>query len=233
MTLKMQRSLVVVVAGLFALASVSAPAAAKAKAPNVGAKLSADKHPAAASVEAMHTAERLLRYGYANKDPLALIAGAKIKRAASAAEGQFERVSGKPGATKSKADAYSVEAALAEAKNLAAGRADLIALADDVASSGARGAVGGGKYTTTVVDNRAVDNFKVRFRGGEPARIVVSGDGDSDLDLYVYDENDNLVCSDDDSSDDMICGWTPSWTGTYTVRVKNRGMANRYTLVTN
>jgi hypothetical protein len=78
-----------------------------------------------------------------------------------------------------------------------------------------------------------VDTFKVRFRGDEPARIAVSGDGDSDLDLYVYDENGNLVCSDTDDSDDMYCGWTPSWTGTFTVRIKNRGAANRYKLVTN
>jgi hypothetical protein len=232
MTLNIKRFSVMVVAGLFVAASVPAFAGMK-RMPNVGDKVSSEKHPVAASVETLHTAEMLLRYGYANKDPLALITGAKMKKASGATETVFERLSGKPGAAKSKADVYSVEAALAEARTLAAGRADLIGLADDVAKMGGRGAVGGGKTTTTVVDNRAVDNFKVRFEGGEPARIVVSGDGDSDLDLYVYDENDNLVCSDNDSSDDMICSWTPRWTGTFKVRVRNMGMANRYTLVTN
>ena len=36
------------------------------------------------------------------------------------------------------------------------------------------------------------DLYKIAFRGGEVARAAVSGDGDTRLDLYVYDENGNL-----------------------------------------
>lgn len=232
MALQLKRLAVLVVATAAAFAIIPAHAAAK-KGLNAGTKMSSENHPDAASVESMRTADLLLRYGYTNKDPLALIAGAKIMKAAGGIDAVAERISGKPGAAKDKPDIMTVEAALARARELAVGRADIIGLADDVAKSGGRGAVGGPKITRTVVNTRAIDNFRVKFRGEEPARIVVSGDGDSDLDLFVYDENGNQVCADTDSTDDMACSFTPAWTGTFTVRVKNLGLANRYVLMTN
>lgn len=109
----------------------------------------------------------------------------------------------------------------------------MVAIADDVAKAGERGAVSGPGRRRTVVGNRMTDQFRVTFRGGESARVLVSGDGDSDLDLFVYDDNGNLICRDDDSTDDMICGFTPRWTGTFTIRVKNLGAANEYVIVHN
>jgi hypothetical protein len=72
------------------------------------------------------------------------------------------------------------------------------------------------------------------FRGGETAVVRVKGDGDSDLDLYVYDENGNLVGADRDSTDNCLVIWKPRWTGKFTIKVVNCGpMANRYQLRTN
>jgi hypothetical protein len=122
---------------------------------------------------------------------------------------------------------------LDRAKALAAGRADLIALADDVAKSGSRGAVGGPKSTRTVVRGGDTDQFRIKFEGGEPAAVGISGDGDSRLDLYVYDENGNQVCSRVGPGDDAVCRFQPRWTGPFIVRVVNRGMANEYRLLTN
>jgi len=211
--------------------SVMAVQAAEKKGANKGAPVAATT--SSAAVDSLATAAALVRYGDAKKDPVALIAAARIMADAGATQSKAERTSGKAGDAKNKSPVASTEAVLARAKALAGDRADLIALADDVAKASSRGGVNGPGRARTVVTRGAVDNFRVTFRGGEPARVLVSGDGDSDLDLYVYDENGNLICRDIDRTDDMICGWTPRYTGPFTIRVKNLGMANEYVIVHN
>lgn len=208
-------------------AAGSAPAAAAKKAPNV-AKNGKNRSESASAVEAVAAAQGMVRYGDSAKDPLALIAAAKALKNLAGKDSTSERVSGKPAEAKNKPDSMSVEAILSRAKALANGRQDIVALADDVAKEGARGALNGPGIARTVVRGGAVDNFRVVFRGGEPARVLVSGDGDSDLDLYVYDQYGNRVCSDTDATDEMLCGWTPRETGPFIIRVRNLGVANQY-----
>jgi len=88
---------------------------------------------------------------------------------------------------------------------------------------------GPGQVRTAVGDG-GHDEYVVRFRGGETAQVAVAGDGDSDLDLFVYDENGDLVCSDEDKTDRMFCSWQPETSGYYTIRVKNFGMENLYVM---
>jgi hypothetical protein len=96
------------------------------------------------------------------------------------------------------------------------------------------GAVGGPKGRKAVVRAFATDTYVVRFVGGELAMVGVEGDGDTDLDLYVYDETGKLVVADEDDTDLCLVRWTPRWTGTFTIRVVNRGAgSNRYTILTN
>ena len=96
------------------------------------------------------------------------------------------------------------------------------------------GAVPGPKRTDERVQARSTDSYAVIFRQGEIARVALSGDGDTDLDLYVYDESGNLVASDDDELDDCYVSWAPRWTGRFTIKVVNRGyVANDYTILTN
>jgi hypothetical protein len=96
------------------------------------------------------------------------------------------------------------------------------------------GAVGGPRRHVDVVAAYSIDTYHIAFRAGELAFVVVSGDGDTDLDLYVYDANGNLIASDSDPSDDCVVGFTPRWTGSFTIRIVNRGpFANRYVLATN
>lgn len=232
MALQFNRARVLAVASLVCLAAASAHAQTK-KPANVGKPVSAAKSETAEAVEAISIADLLVRYGYVKKDPLALITAAKIKKEAGGTESKATRVGGTAGDAKNQPDALSVDTILARAKEMAGGRADLIALADDVAKSGTRGATSGPAGTRTVVRTRAVDSFRVTFRGGEPARVMVSGDGDSDLDLFIYDEHGNRVCTDDDSGDTAICAWTPRYTGPFTIRVRNLGVANEYRIVHN
>lgn len=184
-------------------------------------------------VESMSTAYALIRYGEQNKDPLALISAARILQTVGASPFRGERAGGTPGEAKSPTDSRSVESLLLRAKTMAGNRADIVALADDVAQAGARGRVEGPGRTRSVVNTRATESYRLNFRGGERALVLVSGDGDSDLDLFVFDENGNLICKDDDQTDDMVCAWTPRWTGTFRVQIRNLGVANEYVMATN
>ena len=96
------------------------------------------------------------------------------------------------------------------------------------------GAVGGLIRHWDAVAPYSTDTYHISFRGGEVAYVFVSGDGDTDLDLYVYDANGNPIAADTDYSDDCVVRFVPRWTGSFTIRIVNRGpFANRYLLATN
>jgi hypothetical protein len=84
------------------------------------------------------------------------------------------------------------------------------------------------------VDANSSVRYATTFLGGEMAEVVIMGDGDTDLDLFVYDENGNLVASDTDETDFGVCRWTPNWTGEFTVVVTNLGSVyNEFDIATN
>jgi hypothetical protein len=65
------------------------------------------------------------------------------------------------------------------------------------------------------------DIYTTNFRGGEGAAVLVIGDGDTDLDLFVYDANNRLVVSDISASGHCYVAWLPRLTATYHVVVSN------------
>ncbi len=148
------------------------------------------------SVQQIHLAHSLIEYGRKNKAPEALITAARILAANGTVElEQKPTHEAAPGAatgeSKDKpACDNSPRALLQEAKELSGNNPAVVALANSVELS--RGAVGGPKRTVDVVEPLEADVYKITFRGGETARVAVSGDGDTRLDLYVYDENGNL-----------------------------------------
>ena len=72
------------------------------------------------------------------------------------------------------------------------------------------------------------------FSGAQLAEAGIVGDGSSDLDLIVYDENDHLVCRSTGISDREYCRWWPRWTGPFRIEIQNLGaVANLYRLATN
>lgn len=78
------------------------------------------------------------------------------------------------------------------------------------------------------------DTYRILLRGGERAYIEVIGDGDTDLDMFVYDEEGYLVGSDTDSTDHCLVVLSPRWSSEFRVEVRNFGRVyNCYRLRTN
>lgn len=201
--------------------------------------------PQAQAVQLAALADQLATYGDKKKDAMALIMAAKIQSEVGVQPTKHERTSqpGK-GADKGKGEKAgtapqprdnSVAGLVARAKQYAGDRKDLIALADDVAKAGARGVVTGPKGGSYTVEARAADIFSnAVFRGGEVAAVAIRGDGDTDLDLVVIDENGNVICRADGPTDREACEWYPRWTGPYRIEVRNLGSVwNRYRILTN
>jgi hypothetical protein len=109
-------------------------------------------------------------------------------------------------------------------------------IASAAVSTAFAGAVGGPRVNSQggFVSGRSTDAYSIAFHEGEIARIVISGDGDSDLDLIVKDRFGNVVCRAEGSTDDEVCRFVPDETARYRVEVRNLGrMPNAYSFRTN
>lgn len=197
---------------------------------------------ASPEVSALRTAMDLAKYGYEVESSSALIEAANILASVptQALEAEIEQGAENPneGAKAEKAQITPAQL-LADARNLTEdatilAMADMVAAKLEAAAEGTRGAVGGAKYAYGSVAAHSYTYYNQKFWADEIAEIVVSGDGDTDLDLYVYDENGNLITSDTDYTDDCYVRFCPRWTGLFRIKIVNRGgVYNRYAIVTN
>src|SRR5688500_1679239 len=93
------------------------------------------------------------------------------------------------------------QAMIAAARSMAGDNANVSALATQLQNrlaAGAKGAVGGPRSTVDRVLSNTTDIWEISFRGGERGSIRVDGDGDTDLDCYVYNSAGTLVAYDND-----------------------------------
>ena len=117
-------------------------------------------------------------------------------------------------------------------KQLAA--AGVIAAALGTAPAVPAGTLGGHESHEDRVLASDTDTYSLWFTGDELAGVVVIGDGDTDLDLRVYDESGNLVASDTDWTDFCVVFWTPGRSGTFRIEIENLGdVYNAYILAVN
>jgi hypothetical protein len=67
--------------------------------------------------------------------------------------------------------------------------------------------------------------LRIVFKANELAEFFVIGDGDTDLDLFIYDANGKVVAKDEDpadrASDLCVCRWTPDREQEYKIVIKN------------
>src|SRR5436305_1740890 len=92
--------------------------------------------------------------------------------------------------------------------------------------------LGGAVHKLDIVLANATDTHEVTLVAGRAVTVMAIGDGDTDLDLFVYDPAGNLVGSDTDLTDTCLVKVNPRVDGKYTIKVKNLGrVGNRYALV--
>lgn len=202
----------------------------------------AEPTPQVQAVERAELATELAAYGRENGSAMALIVAAEIQAQVGARRTERESTSESLGSDSSGPETskaedssdVSVEAWLGEARELAGSNAALNAAIERVASLESRGRVEGPLYHVGRAERRTRHWYTLNFRGGEPAVISVTGDGDTDIDLYVYDQNGNQICRDLGLTDRARCQWTPAWTGSFRVAVANLGYVwNRFVMLTN
>ena len=232
MTIRMRT--IFAAAGLAGALAVSGQIAALAE---EGTNVSQDEAQSGEPVAKLYAMARdLVEYGRKNNDPLSLIVAAGMRQQVALTE--VDRTPTNEGAGTAEPDdtpELTVEAILDEAKSISGDDDMIVALADDVMASATKGRSVGPGYNVVTLPGGTTDNyFGVSFDGSKYAEVYAEGSGRTNLDLYIYDENGNLICSDTDSSDVAYCGWTPKWTGAFDIKVINRGGAsNRYALITN
>lgn len=183
-------------------------------------------------VELIALSGDLYQYGVDNRDPLAVIVAARMRASVQVtdsdheAEGDVEP--GGDGAFISAEDMFE------EARILARGDEMIVAMIDDATADDSRGRVGGPGRSSGVLAARGRASYNIAFTGGQRAAVSSAGAGRTDIDMYIYDANGNLICRDINYSDRSFCAWTPRWTGTFRIELRNLGgVSAPYSVVTN
>jgi len=209
----------------------------KAKGGGTTAKTSA----ATESVLETNLAYSLIHYARKHKSPEALLSAARIlasqpKARKSDVKPETKRHT-KEGEEGKKADIKvdnSPKALIAEARKLTKS-AKILAAIDLIAKQiedVQRDPVDGPIRRFATVPAYSTHTWRIKMRGKEAFAVAISGDGDTRLDLYVYDEDFNYITSRVGPGDDKMVTHVPAWTGDFNIRVVNRGgVANRYLFV--
>jgi hypothetical protein len=205
-----------------------------------GSNVAAGAGGGAGPVAQLAMAQDLYRYGVANDDALSVLAAARITQSVDAKDVEREVETQDIDGADLTEDGEGVDgpadaaAMLDTAMQLASGDPALTGIVEDAMAEGSRGRVGGASRTLSRLMPGRTDIYRTQFYGGQLAEIAIVGDGDADLDMVVNDENGNTICVDQSYSDKIYCSFTPSWTGTFVIGVRNQGrIRNSYYILTN
>jgi hypothetical protein len=69
------------------------------------------------------------------------------------------------------------------------------------------------------------------FNGNEIAEIFVAADGNSKIDLYLFDKDNKLVDSDMQQSGNCYVSCTPSATAKFRIEIRNKGAGTKQCLL--
>lgn len=196
------------------------------------------------SVTGWELAQRLAAYGYENESASALIEAANILVSIPIVPteiGKCETTEDSITALKPEKTQITIENLLNDAEDFT-DDSILIARINYIQNrqamllemEGTRGAVGGAQVLSDMVYSNGEQMYFCDFYAHQVAMVALVGDGDSDLDLFIYDQNMNLVTEDAGYDFDCLCTWTPAWTGRFYMKVVNRGNEyNKFTMATN
>jgi hypothetical protein len=175
----------------------------------------------------LETAYRLAAYGREKSDPQALILAAKMMNEVGAQKADVKGVTtggAADASTKAAKPETTAASLLDEAEALARGDAGVTTQIAEVRASAQKGFVGGVRRSVLRLPARSVFTWTGTAIAGQQAIAIAQGDGDTDIDMKVYDGGGNLICSDTRGDYTPACQWTPAWTGNFTLQLINNGV---------
>jgi hypothetical protein len=185
-------------------------------------------------------ADQVARHADRTRDVLAMLAAARMLGQTGPrsvkldvrSEGTAKAVDAKAGAATTRDT--TLQGMLERARKYAGGRHDLNGLVDELTRSSAKVREDGPARFATRIADGVTNVYSLSFRANEPVMVAITGEGASDLDLFVEDEAGNRICASDGGGDDEICRWTPRRNGNFRIRVRNLGAVyNEYRLWSN
>jgi hypothetical protein len=238
---------------LCAIVLAIVPAHVRAKEEKTNAAPQKGKPPAAGvAFETACQAAALVLRGEANKSPMMLLAAAEMLMNLAPSQRDVSVVQaavtgGDPADSKDALPKLEPDALIARARELAKDDPELLKAVETAAAQLTDGSraiefhtgknlpkhvIGGITYVVLNWEpqNQRLDpgyEYTVRnvvFEGKKPALVQVIGDGDGDLDLWVYDGNSGgLIGQDTDTTSICVVGWEPIYEGPFTIKVGNVG----------
>ncbi|MBK8208032.1 MAG: hypothetical protein IPK87_14750 [Planctomycetes bacterium] len=221
-------------------------ASAQAATKSAEAPAEAGNKGAVDGVAAVRLASDLAKWGRTNKNAAALAVSAAIldtvpMEYSKELEGMLEGGKKVEGAEKPHGDKL-----IAEAKKMCNDDALPSSVMDGIRKMGlsGRGATKGAIVAAAKLDgatklddgrwNIAGIKLNARMKKGELAAVWVGGEGNGEIDLYIYDAAGKLVASDESEGDSCWCEWTPAAEADYTIIAYNRSTTeNTIVFVTN
>jgi hypothetical protein len=182
-----------------------------------------DRSPAAdtdatAAIAQLRLSDTLADFGEKYADPLALIEAAKIRKMLPP-----------PLDGADAAGTHSWPSLLARASQLAGSNRNTQALIADVRRLKLREIPVipiGVTLLHKQIKQKSADRAEVRFAAGEMAMVYIRPLTAADLDLFVYDDLNNLICTGGSDEHNSQCRWRPRHDGSYLIDVRNDSAAD-------
>jgi hypothetical protein len=76
------------------------------------------------------------------------------------------------------------------------------------------------------IKQNAADRAEVHFLAGEIAMVYIRPISGADLELLVYDDLNNLICTGASTGQESECRWRPRHDGSYLIDVRNNNATN-------
>lgn len=187
-------------------------------------RMAQDKPADGSPLADLAAARRLFERGQRTGDALLMAAAARVAAGFQAVEGSAVKREGGAGAAGqhiAPAAGAMLDAAAAAAKDNPA----LAAIIGDAAKAGARASARETKYGTlaSTLEGKKEESFTWEVKAGIWLDVGVDGDGKTDLDLYVYDPTDRMICAAENDGDLEYCSVYTRRDGAYKIWVVNIG----------
>ncbi|PPK99980.1 hypothetical protein SAMN05444682_110134 [Parapedobacter indicus] len=192
-------------------------------------------------IQTLKTMAYLTRYGHTHQDGLSFIQAARLlaKQPVEVIPNNQIEISLSDTSARLRQHPFMLNAdtLLAWGRRLSQNNTAALTLADQVdweLGLRSRGRTEGPKTMAAQVKGGSSFATTWSFKGSEKAIVSVIGDGDNDLDLFVFDKHNNIIAQDDSHTDACEVQFTPSNKADYKIVVKNWGSSySDFILITN